>query len=128
VLAIAADMLAGEIAFRESQLDESFALLREAAKIEDGLRYDEPPDWMMHARHALGAALLQAQRFDDAERVFREDLAIHPENGWALFGLARALAGRGASAEAADVKARFEKAWSRADVQLKSPCFCQPGV
>jgi tetratricopeptide (TPR) repeat protein len=128
VLAIAAYMLAGEIAFRESQLDESFALLREAAKIEDGLRYDEPPDWMMHARHALGAALLQAQRFDEAERVFREDLAIHPENGWALFGLARALEGRGAKADAADAKARFEKAWSRADVQLKSPCFCQPGV
>jgi tetratricopeptide (TPR) repeat protein len=128
VLAVAARMLGGEIAFREGKLADSFAMLREAAALEDGLRYDEPPDWMMHARHALGAALLQAHELEDAERVFREDLAIHPENGWALFGLARALELRGATAEAREVKARFDKAWSRADVELKSPCFCQPGI
>jgi tetratricopeptide (TPR) repeat protein len=128
VLAVAARMLGGEIAFREGKLDESFAMLREAATLEDGLRYDEPPDWMMHARHALGAALLQARKLDDAERVFREDLAIHPENGWALFGLARTLESRGATDEARAVRARFDKAWSRADVELKSSCFCQPGV
>jgi tetratricopeptide (TPR) repeat protein len=128
VLAIAARMLAGEIAFRRGALDDSFALLREAVAIEDELRYDEPPDWMMHARHALGAALLQAQRWNDAEAVFREDLAIHPDNGWALFGLARSLEGRGAAEEARETRSRFEKAWSNADVELKSSCFCQPGV
>jgi tetratricopeptide (TPR) repeat protein len=128
VLAIAARMLSGEIAFRRGSLDDSFALLREAVELEDMLRYDEPPDWMMHARHALGAALMQAQRWSDAEAVFREDLAIHPDNGWALFGLARSLDARGASDEAREARARFEKAWSQADVELKSSCFCQPGA
>jgi tetratricopeptide (TPR) repeat protein len=128
VLAIAARMLAGEIAFRSGKTDESFALLREGVAIEDKLHYDEPPDWMMPVRHSLGAALMQAQRFEEAERVFRDDLARRPENGWSLFGLARCLEARGATEEAREVKKRFEKAWARADVQLKSSCFCQPGT
>lgn len=127
VLAIAARMLAGEIAFRSGRTEESFTLLREGVAIEDKLRYDEPPDWMMPVRHALGAALMQAGRYDEAERVFREDLVRHPDNGWALFGLTRCLEARGAVEEARQTKARFDKAWERADVQLKSSCFCQPG-
>lgn len=128
VLAVAARMLGGEIAYRSGKIDEALTLLREGAALEDKLRYDEPPDWMMPVRHSLGAALMQAQRFDDAERVFRDDLARRPENGWSLFGLARCLAARGANDEAAATRKRFEKAWSHADVQLKSSCFCQPGA
>jgi tetratricopeptide (TPR) repeat protein len=128
VLAIAARMLAGEIAFRRGDFAESFELLREGVAIEDRLRYDEPPDWMMPVRHSLGAALMQAQKYGDAEVVFREDLVRHPDNGWALFGLERCLRARGAEDEARATKARFDKAWSRADMQLKSSCFCQPGT
>jgi tetratricopeptide (TPR) repeat protein len=128
VLAIAARMLAGEIAFRSGKQEESFTLLREGVAFEDKLHYDEPPDWMMPVRHSLGAALLQAQRFEEAEKVFREDLVRHPENGWSLFGLARCLDARGAAEEAREAKKRFEKAWARSDVQLKSSCFCQPGA
>jgi TolA-binding protein len=71
---------------------------------------------------------MQAQRYGDAEVVFRADLVRHPDNGWALFGLARCLEARGATEEARATKARFDKAWSHADVQLKSSCFCQPGT
>jgi tetratricopeptide (TPR) repeat protein len=128
VLGIAKNMLAGEIAFRRGEHDAGIALLREAAQAEDTLVYDEPPDWMMPVRHALGAALMEAKQFQDAERVYREDLARFPDNGWSLFGLARCLREQNLQDEARAIDMRFEKAWSRADVKLKSSCFCQPGL
>ena len=41
---------------------------------EDELRYDEPPDWFVPVRHALGATLLKAGQPAEAEAVYREDL------------------------------------------------------
>jgi len=127
VLQIPRKMLAGEIAFRRGDAEEALRLLREAATIEDGLIYDEPPDWMQPVRHALGAILLKAGRIDEAELAYRQDLQRFPENGWSLFGLARCLERGGAEAEARGVDARFLRSWSRADVAIRSSCFCQPG-
>ena len=45
------------------------------------------------------------------------------ENGWALFGLGQALLAQGKSEPAAAVRARFEKAWARADVKLDASRF-----
>ena len=79
-------------------------------------------------RHPLGAALLAAGRFAEAEAVFREDLAKLPDNGWGLYGLQRALALQKKRAEAADAQKRFVTIWSKADVKIQSPCLCLPGV
>lgn len=125
VLRIPVLVLRGELEFRKGERDAGLAHLREAVAIEDTLTYDEPPDWMMPVRHTLGAALIVAERFEEAEAVYRADLKHWPENGWSLYGLMRALDGRGQTAEASAVRARFEKAWSRADVELRSSCFCQ---
>ncbi|MBL8863665.1 MAG: hypothetical protein JNK02_16870 [Planctomycetes bacterium] len=127
VLKIPRLVLAGEMAFSAGRRDEGLALMAEAVAVEDELRYDEPPDWMMPVRHPYGAMLLEAERWPEAERVFREDLALFPENGWSLFGLGRALREQGRDAEAAAVGARFARAWSRADVDIHAPCLCQPG-
>jgi Flp pilus assembly protein TadD len=89
VLGVAEHLLSGEILYREDKPDEAFAALREAVRREDALRYSEPPDWLIPVRHALGAALVQSGRYGEAERVYRDDLGRHPENGWSLFGLAR---------------------------------------
>ena len=75
----------------------------------------------------LGAALLQAGRFAEAEAVFREDLAKLPENGWGLYGLSRALQLQKKTAEAAAVEKRFDEIWKRADLKIKSACLCLPG-
>jgi hypothetical protein len=45
-------------------------------------------------------------------------LKRNPENGWALFGLARALRAQGKDDDAALTEQRFAKAWARADVTL----------
>jgi hypothetical protein len=128
ILSVVTPMLAGEILYRDGKGNEGLAKLREAVKAEDVLRYSEPPDWILPARHSLGAALMQEHRFAEAEQVYRDDLARLPENGWSLFGLAQSLRRQGKEKEAAAIDARFQKIWSKADVQIKSSCLCQPGA
>jgi tetratricopeptide (TPR) repeat protein len=128
ILDIAESFMRGEILYRAGKIDEGLSALREAAAREDKLRYDEPPDWIMPVRHALGAALLQAGYFSEAEAILREDLKRLPENGWGLYGLMRALQAQTKTSEAEAIGKRFDTVWSRADLQIKSPCLCLPGV
>ena len=128
ILAVATPMLEGEILLREGKLEEGFASLREAVKAEDALRYDEPPGWILPVRHSLGAALMQARRFAEAEQVYRDDLARLPNNGWSLFGLAQTLHMQGKHDEAKATDTRFKKSWANADLKISSSCLCQPGV
>jgi tetratricopeptide (TPR) repeat protein len=123
-LGIAEKMLEGEILYRQGSVPQSIAALREAVRREDRLHYTEPPNWILPVRHALGATLMDAGRYSDAEVVYRQDLAHYPENGWSLYGLARSLRMQGKSAEAAAISARFDKAWEHADVKLSSSCYC----
>ena len=133
LLAVAEEMLSGEIAYRRGGHEEAFAHLRAAVALEDDLPYDEPWGWMQPVRHALGALLLEQGRAAEAETVYREDLGlggplpraqIHPDNVWALKGLLDCLEKRGAHAEAAQVRARAEIAAARADLPVPVSCFC----
>jgi tetratricopeptide (TPR) repeat protein len=122
-LSIAVHALSGEIATRRGDLDAGIAHFREAAKIEDGGLYFEPPKWYYPIRHSLGAALVKAGYHVEAEQVYREDLRRFPENGWSLFGLAQALQGQGKNAEAAATETRFRRAWAATDVTLTASRF-----
>ncbi len=122
-LSIAVHALTGEIASRRGDLDAGITHFREAIKIEDAGLYFEPPKWYYPVRHSLGAVLLKAGRNAEAEQAYREDLKRFPENGWSLFGLAQALKAQGKNAEAAQVDARFRKAWADADVTLVASRF-----
>ena len=136
LLAIAEEMLAGEIAYRRGQHDAAFARLRAAIALEDALPYDEPWGWMQPVRHALGALLLEQGRTAEAEAVYREDLGlggalpraqIHPDNLWALRGLLDCLERRGETAEAALIRQRVDFAAARADLPVSVSCFCARG-
>jgi tetratricopeptide (TPR) repeat protein len=125
VMALADHVLEGEIALAKGQIEESVRHLREASKLEDDLTYIEPPDWLLPARHTLGAVLVSAKQYEEAEKVYREDLAAWPENGWSLFGLAQCLKALGRQDEAAAVEKRFKAVWSlQADTKLRSTCLC----
>jgi len=126
ILRIARNMFDAEIEFRRGNMDESVVALRRAIEIEDALLYMEPPEWAQPVRHTLGAVLLSAGRYAEAEQVYREDLADWPGNGWSLYGLSRALHLQEKGAEALEVDARFREAWSRADIQIGSSCLCVP--
>jgi tetratricopeptide (TPR) repeat protein len=128
VLDIGRSMLAGEIEYRRGNFDAAFAHLREAVAKDEGLRYDEPWGWFQPAAHALGALLLEQGRLEEAEAVYRRDLALHPDNGWALHGLEECLRRSGRTAEAQGVQARFRERWKDADVEIHASCFCRTGL
>jgi len=110
--------LGADIAAAEGRKADAVTLLTESVAIEDALVYDEPHLWLAPTRHALGAALLAAGRYDDAQRVYREDLRHYPANGWSLAGLAEALRRSGKTDEARIVGEQAHAAWRRADVPL----------
>lgn len=123
LLKIAERLLAGEIAARRGKHDDAIKLLKDAVLLEDGLPYAEPPFWPIPIRHYLGATLLTAKRASDAEEVYRTDLAKHPDNGWACYGLMQSLQAQGKQAEAESVEQRFKSAWTHADVTLAGSRF-----
>jgi tetratricopeptide (TPR) repeat protein len=123
ILAIAPEVLAGEIAEARGDHESAIRSLERAVRLEDALVYTEPEEWHYPPRLALAAVLLAAGRPREAEVVYWEDLREHPDNGWALNGLAQALAKQGRDAEAAEVRGRFERAWARADVKLAGSRF-----
>lgn len=124
LFAVGADMLEGEILMREGKAGGGLDALRAATAKEDRLRYSEPPDWFVPCRHALGAFLLRDGQAAAAEAVYREDLRRWPDNGWSLHGLAASLEAQGKKEDAAGARARFAEVWKRADVRIRSSCYC----
>ena len=120
IFAVAPEVLAGELAAARKEYDAAVLHLERAVRLEDGLVYTEPSEWHYPPRHALGAVLQAAGRPREAETVYWEDLRRNPDNGWALFGLSQAIEAQGRSEQAAQVRARFEKAWARADLTPSS--------
>jgi tetratricopeptide (TPR) repeat protein len=121
LLRLALKVLDGELAAREGKTQEAVAHLKEAVRLQDMLRYDEPPPWYYGVRQSLGAVLLEAGRAAEAEVIYREDLKKFPENGWSLNGLMESL--RAQKKDFASVQTRFRNAWARADVILPASRF-----
>jgi len=121
LLTIAANVLDGEIEAAAGDYPAAIASLSAAVRMQDSLLYMEPPDWFMPSRHYLGAVLLEASRPREAETVYWDDLKKNPNNGYALFGVAQALAAQGKDNTA--VLQRFAAAWADADHALSSSRF-----
>lgn len=117
---IATKVLGGGIAFKQNKIAESVSLLKEAVDMEDRLNYNEPPDWFFSVRHHLGAILLKAEKYGEAEKVYSKDLQTWRKNGWALIGLHTALALQKKNDEAQKVKSAFDEAWKYADFRILS--------
>jgi tetratricopeptide (TPR) repeat protein len=127
IVALVQKMLESEIQIAEGKNDDGIAGLQQALQMEDALKYDEPPAWMIPIRHSLGANLMKTGRFADAEQLYREDLRRLPDNGWSLYGLSESLRAQNKD-EARVVKARFDKIWAKADMKINSSCLCRPFV
>jgi tetratricopeptide (TPR) repeat protein len=134
ILAIAAQMLDGEIAYREGRFDDAFATLRRAIELDDSLPYDEPWGWMQPTRHAYGALLLEQGHVEEAAAVYAADLGLdptlsrpcqHPGNVWSLHGYHECLKRLGRNDEAAIIGQQLELARARADVPIQASCACR---
>ena len=134
VLAVAEEMMKGEIAFKAGRQSDGLDHLRKAVDLDDNLMYEEPWSWPQPSRHALGALLMEAGGFEEAEAAYRADLGLdgklprpsqHPRNVWALHGLHECLERRGETVELAHVKLLLDQALARADVPIRASCLCR---
>ena len=119
VLKIARDVLGAKIALAKKDKTGAIALLRSAVAAQDTLKYAEPEDWFFPVRESLGAALLMNGDNLGAEKVFREDLDLHPRNPRSLFGLQQALKAQGKEYDAGFVQKQLEASWKGGSTQLK---------
>jgi len=117
---IAKNILKAEIMAKESKYLESIALLQEAVEIEDGLNYNEPPDWFFSVRHHLGAIQIEAGLFNEAVRTYKEDLIRLPKNGWALHGLKLAYEKLNNHDMVKEVEVQRKQSWENADIVLST--------
>jgi tetratricopeptide (TPR) repeat protein len=134
ILAIASEMLAGELEYRRDNHDAAFAHLRRSIELDDSLPYDEPWGWMQPTRHAYGALLLEQGRVADAEAIYRADLGLddslarpyqHPNNVWSLHGLHECLTVQGKTDEAQAIEPALNEAIAGADVAINASCYCR---
>lgn len=117
---IAYEVTNGELEAKKKNYEKAISHLTKAVEYESQLRYDEPPTWFYPCRQNLGAVLLEAGKYAEAEKVYKENLEEIPDNGWGLFGLQQALLKQGKSDEAVEVEKRFNEAWKHADIKLIS--------
>jgi len=110
VTSIKAALLEARIARASGNATTEIAALERAVTSQDALGYAEPPTFFYPVRESLGAALVRAGKFGEAERVFRDDLTRDRENPRALFGLSEALARAGRNADARAARERFDRA------------------
>eukprot|EP01129_Flabellula_baltica_P009419 TRINITY_DN3844_c0_g1_i1.p1 TRINITY_DN3844_c0_g1~~TRINITY_DN3844_c0_g1_i1.p1 ORF type:complete len:563 (-),score=93.76 TRINITY_DN3844_c0_g1_i1:83-1729(-) len=125
ILSVAQQILEGEIEYRKGNFEVAFDHLREAVRRDQSLVYDEPWGWMMPARHPLGALLTEQGYFEEAKRVYEEDLLQYPNNLWSLGGLLNCLKGLNADpAQIEDIQKRKQTAEHRSKTSFKSSCLC----
>jgi tetratricopeptide (TPR) repeat protein len=134
LLAIASEMLDGELLYRRGEHDEAFAALRRSIELDDHLPYDEPWGWMQPTRHAYGALLLEQGHVEEAAAVYRADLGLddslpralrHPNNVWSLHGYHECLTRLGRDEEATAVKRDLDAAQAQTDVPVMASCACR---
>lgn len=123
LLQIAHLVLTGDMQGQQDDYDGAIATLSRAARLEDSLLYNEPPDWYFPTRHVLGALLLKGGYASEAAVVYWDDLRKNPANGYSLLGLSQAQAAMGDNAGAQSTRRQFDEAWSAADVELSSSRF-----
>jgi tetratricopeptide (TPR) repeat protein len=137
ILQVAGAMLDGELAYRQGGCAGAFAHLRRAIELDDSLPYDEPWAWMQPARHAYGALLLEQDRVQEAEAVYRADLGLddtlarscqHPGNVWSLHGYHECLTRLGKPELAGIISQQLKIAAAYADVPISSSCYCRLGA
>jgi tetratricopeptide (TPR) repeat protein len=119
VLEVAKWSLDARLAAAEKNDQEAIAAWKQAVAAQDRLSYDEPPPWYYPVRESLGAALFRAGQKEEAETVFRDDLAHNPRNPRSLYGLWESLKAQKKTADAVWARRAFQEAWKNSDTEVR---------
>jgi tetratricopeptide (TPR) repeat protein len=111
VLKLARAVIQGRIAQARGDTKAAIEKFEQAATLQDSLPYMEPPYWYYPVRQSLGAALLQAGRFNDADEQFRRALRRAPNNGWSHYGLLELYKARGDADGVRREEEELTKSW-----------------
>lgn len=117
---IAYEVVAGELAALNGDTSKAIKHLENAVEFEDGLTYTEPAAWHIPTRQNLGAILMNAKKYEEAEKIYKEDLDVLRQNGWSLMGLHNSLKAQGKVDEAEAIKQEFDKAWEHSDIEIET--------
>ncbi|WED41823.1 tetratricopeptide repeat protein [Legionella cardiaca] len=123
LLKIARTVLQASIANAHKEKQSTLSYLQIAVNLQQNMRYHEPPDWYFPAKEMLADAYLKWGDPKEAIRLYQQDLKQYPQNGWALYGLAKALKQLGKTAEAAQVYEEFKRAWKYSDIPIPVSLF-----
>ena len=116
-------LLLGVIHEDKKLYDGAVRYYKMADSVEATMVYNEPRDWLLNPKHYLGHAYLLKNDGVNAEKVFKKDLLNNNENGWALYGLYKALLLQKKTTEAAKVLARHKTAFSKANIKITSAVY-----
>ncbi len=112
VMKIAWHVLQGRMMQARNDFDGAIDNFRKAAELQDTLPYMEPPFWYYPVRQSLGAALVQAKRYDEAAEQFRLSLMRAPNNAWSYYGLTELHKARGDSVALARAEELLDMTWT----------------
>ncbi|MEI9944979.1 MAG: hypothetical protein WDN26_12280 [Chitinophagaceae bacterium] len=115
VALIAEKILEATIYFFNKEQKLAAQSLQVAIAAEDKLIYVEPKVWILPARQYAGTYLLKSHQYNDAEKIFRNDLIANPGNGWSLIGLFQSLEAQNGSKEAETIKPLYLRSFSDAE-------------
>lgn len=105
-------------ALKDDDKAQVIAAWRKAVEVQDGLWYNEPPDWYYTVRESLGYALLAQGKAEEAERVFTQDLSENRLSGRSLNGLKLSLEAQ-KKPVSTDLEQKLQQAWRNATVSAK---------
>ncbi|RYY70410.1 MAG: hypothetical protein EOO13_06680 [Chitinophagaceae bacterium] len=113
---VAQKLLEGMIAQKENDLPGATAFFEQAVQAEDRLIYTEPRDWLIPARHWLANVLIKSKQFSKAKKVLLQDLAINPNNFYALSAMLQVSSREGNAANTSRYKKELAAAFKGSDL------------
>ncbi len=114
-------ILEGEIAWTNEDYQGAKKAFENAISYYDQLTYDEPEPIPFSPRHWYGALLIEMENFEEAISVYKKELEHHPNNGWSLFGIKKAL--EELNREDEDINKAFAESWARSDTWIRGSKF-----
>lgn len=115
---IAIEVLNANIATEKSEFDKAITYWQKAVNLQFNYENGDPPSWYLPSNQGLGFAHLRNHDLIAAKFAFDSDLAIHPRNGWSLYGLAQVYLQLKDEVNYQKTIKKLNKAWQHSDIKL----------